>query len=235
MFAILFWPQRLGGDTAIVVVHGESMQPTFDSGDVLLVRTAGSVAVGDIAVYRIPSGVAKGRNVVHRVVDVADDGRLQFQGDAKDRPDDFRPSIGDLVGRPVVDLGPLPLRLVGLMPVAAAVVIALTVGWMIWPEPLPTVPTARFPGAVPAALILDEMDADLLVDDSVTEAGEVAETPRPGWRRRPQRELSVSLVGAPSNDEADGGVPGAVDFADVVEAVGGEGVACVVGGPGVAA
>ncbi|MFN8052039.1 MAG: signal peptidase I [Acidimicrobiales bacterium] len=158
VLAFVFWPQQLGGDTAIVVVHGTSMTPTYHTGDVLLVRSVDSVAVGDIAVYRVPSGIGKGQHVVHRVIDVASDGRLQFQGDAKDRPDDFRPTMADVVGRPVVDLGPLPLRLVGALPLIAAVVIALTVGWMIWPDPVETTPTARFPDAVPAAIVLDEMD-----------------------------------------------------------------------------
>lgn len=117
------------------------MEPTYHSGDLLLVRSADDLRVGDVAVYRVPSGVGAGQHIVHRIVGISD-GAYELRGDAKSDSDEFRPRSADVVGRPVLDLGPLPLRLLSLAPLLAGVVVALTIGWLLWPAPRP-VPAAR--------------------------------------------------------------------------------------------
>ena len=43
----LFWPTSLGGGTTYVVTHGQSMEPGFSTGDLAVLRPAGSYEVGD--------------------------------------------------------------------------------------------------------------------------------------------------------------------------------------------
>lgn len=132
MGLVALWPARLGGSTSFVAVHGRSMEPTYHSGDLLLVR-GGAPEVGEVVVYRMSDGLAKGANVVHRVVGVRDDGRLVMQGDANDFPDEQAPARGEVVGAPIVNLGPWPLRMIGFVPLAAALVVCVAIGWFIWP------------------------------------------------------------------------------------------------------
>lgn len=61
---LLLAPPALGGETSYVVTSGVSMQPRFHTGDLALVRTQGSYAIGDIVAYRSPTlGVV----VLHRI------------------------------------------------------------------------------------------------------------------------------------------------------------------------
>lgn len=130
---VALWPARLGGTTSFVAVHGRSMEPTYHSRDLLLVRGSGEPAVGEVVVYRTSDRVASGANVVHRVVAVRDDGRLVTQGDANEFPDHETPSRAEVVGAPIVNLGPWPLRVLAYTPLAAALALCIAVGWLIWP------------------------------------------------------------------------------------------------------
>jgi signal peptidase len=100
---VLMWPSRLGGATELLVVHGDSMQPTFGSGDIVLVRSRRTYHVGDAVVFRIPSGPAYGMRVVHRLVAVDPaTGRLITQGDSRATADHFDITAHDVEGRVVV-------------------------------------------------------------------------------------------------------------------------------------
>lgn len=129
------WPARLGGATSLVAVRGRSMEPTYHSGDLLVVR-AEEPDVGDIAVYRMTNSMAHGGNVVHRVVGVREDGRLVMQGDANDAPDDETPLPSEVMGSPLVNLGPWPLRALAYLPLVAALAFCASIGWIIWPPPI---------------------------------------------------------------------------------------------------
>ncbi len=100
---VLLWPQRLGGKAELLVVHGESMQPAFGNGDIVLVRDRGNYHVGDSVVFRVPSGPAKGMRVVHRIVaiDVAT-GALTTRGDNRLTDDHFGITADDVDGRVVL-------------------------------------------------------------------------------------------------------------------------------------
>ena len=51
---VFLWPQRLGGKSELLVVHGDSMEPAFANGDIVLVRSRDSYHVGDSVVFRVP-------------------------------------------------------------------------------------------------------------------------------------------------------------------------------------
>jgi signal peptidase len=132
---VAVWPARFGGATRFVVVRGESMEPTYHSGDLIYARSAGDFAPGEIAVYRQPEADGSGTSlVIHRIVDHLDDGRYVFQGDNRDYPDDTRPTAEDIVARPIANLGPLPTEILFRLPLILALVIGATFTWYLWPR-----------------------------------------------------------------------------------------------------
>ncbi|WP_076146856.1 signal peptidase I [Natrinema saccharevitans] len=96
-FLIVGVPQLAGASQSHVVLS-DSMSPTFESGDVILVEDVdpASIESGDVITYADGSG----ERTTHRVVEVVErDGERQFrtQGDANDEPD------GDLVSASAVE------------------------------------------------------------------------------------------------------------------------------------
>lgn len=133
--AVVLWPARLGGATSFVVVAGHSMEPTYHTGDVLLVRTTGHPQPGDIAVYRSTNGsIVDEHLVVHRVVGRTHHGRYTFQGDNRATADDGHPTSRDIVGRPIVNLGPLPSSLLAILPRFLAALVSVAVTIKLWPQ-----------------------------------------------------------------------------------------------------
>lgn len=91
----LFWPTSLGGGTTYLVTHGQSMEPGFSTGDLAVLRPAGSYEVGDVVGYRSES---LDTVVMHRIVAVDGD-RFVFQGDNNDWLDQDRPTEDQLLGK----------------------------------------------------------------------------------------------------------------------------------------
>lgn len=138
----LLWPQRFGGRTAITVVSGHSMEPTYHDGDTLLVRSISAARVGDIVVYQISDGLpGAGHLVVHRLTGITPEMRYTLQGDNRATADDVHPSPADVIGSPIANLGPLPSRILAILPRIAAALIALGVTLRLWPPPVDTPPT----------------------------------------------------------------------------------------------
>ncbi|SOE03784.1 signal peptidase I [Blastococcus haudaquaticus] len=90
----LFWPSSLGGATTYVSTTGTSMEPDFHTGDLALLSTADSYAVGDVVAYHSES---LDTIVMHRVVAV-EGGRFVTQGDNNDWLDDDRPTEDEILG-----------------------------------------------------------------------------------------------------------------------------------------
>lgn len=88
------WPADLGGQTTYVVTHGTSMEPSFHTGDLAVVRPADHYRVGDIAAYH--SQVLH-TVVMHRIVAIHH-GRYTFQGDNNGWLDPETPSRNQLIG-----------------------------------------------------------------------------------------------------------------------------------------
>ncbi|GIW17131.1 MAG: hypothetical protein KatS3mg064_0288 [Tepidiforma sp.] len=91
---VLFAPQQLGGQTAYVIVNGNSMEPGMQRGDLAIVRRADDYRPGDVVTYRHPEV----GHVIHRIIDV-EDGRYTLQGDNNDFTDSYHPGRGEVVGR----------------------------------------------------------------------------------------------------------------------------------------
>ncbi|MGY1849771.1 signal peptidase I [Blastococcus sp. SYSU DS1021] len=94
----LFWPLALGGGTTYVTTYGDSMEPQFSAGDLAVLGSAGSYAVGDVVAYRSES---LDTVVMHRIVSVDADGFVT-QGDNNDWLDEDRPTQGEILGKLLV-------------------------------------------------------------------------------------------------------------------------------------
>ena len=137
--ALTFWvlalrPQSLGGPAAYLVIRGDSMLPTYETGDLLVLRHADGYAIGDVVAYDVPKGeLGEGHLVVHRIVGGDPSSGWVMEGDNNPAPDPWTPRDGDIVGRPWVALPQAgrivawlhqPVILAGL---AASLIVALVV------------------------------------------------------------------------------------------------------------
>lgn len=124
IWALFFRPQMLGGPISNIAVSGNSMLPTFQSGDFLIVKKENSYAIGDIVVYSIPADeVGAGRRVVHRIVG-GDENGFELKGDNNSAIDPWRPTQDQIVGQEWFRIPSLAGLLVHLRnPLALAIAI----------------------------------------------------------------------------------------------------------------
>lgn len=95
---VLLWftfaPVQFGGQVSYVIVNGNSMLPTLEKGDLVLLRQASYYQTGDVVTYRYP-GVGP---VIHRIVAQEIDGRYVIKGDHNSWVDAYHPTAQDLMG-----------------------------------------------------------------------------------------------------------------------------------------
>jgi signal peptidase I len=98
LLAGAFWlflaPPKVGGRTAYVVTSGTSMEPSFHSGDLALIRPAGHYRVGEIVAYH---STLLHVVVLHRIIAVHGD-RYVFKGDNNNFVDPSPPTRSQLLG-----------------------------------------------------------------------------------------------------------------------------------------
>jgi signal peptidase len=124
------WPSQLGGDTSIVVVSGESMEPTFYGGDMVIARKM-EPSVGDAIVYA-PEAL-DGSQIVHRIIGGSADEGWQMQGDNNDFVDPFTPRGAEVKGVVLVhysNFGRVTVLL--LNPMVWAFVLLAAMVLMLW-------------------------------------------------------------------------------------------------------
>ena len=107
VLSFLFWaqflrPESLGGRASYVLVSGQSMEPRYHTGDMVMVLRRGSYHAGQVVAYRVPKGDAMaGRQVIHRIVGGNAKKGFVVRGDNRTAPDVWRPKAGDIVGAKV--------------------------------------------------------------------------------------------------------------------------------------
>lgn len=125
----LLWPSSLGGCTTLTIVSGESMEPTYHTGD-LVVSRCGDVTVGDVVVYTPPD--VGGARIIHRIVDGDGADGWILQGDNNDFLDPWEPTDENILGRAVLHLPQVgkfasillsPLTWISLLVIALAIVV----------------------------------------------------------------------------------------------------------------
>lgn len=126
----LLWPSSLGGCTTLTIVSGESMEPTYYTGD-LVVSRCGPVEVGDVIVYSPPD--VGGARVIHRIVGGDETGWV-VQGDNNDFLDPWEPTEENILGSAVLhvpQLGKLAAVLLSPLTWISLLIVALAV--IVWP------------------------------------------------------------------------------------------------------
>jgi signal peptidase I len=95
ILVIVFAPIQVGGVVTYAIVDGNSMEPDFSRGDLVLVRTKPIYGVGDAVVYR---NAEMGSFVFHRIVDT-ELGRYLLKGDNNSWLDSYLPVQEEIVGK----------------------------------------------------------------------------------------------------------------------------------------
>jgi signal peptidase len=107
---VLFWahylrPQMLGGNASYVLVSGQSMEPRYHTGDLVLVLKHKSYRPGQLIAYRVPKGdPMAGAQVIHRIVGGDAKHGFVVRGDNRTAPDVWRPKAADIIGAKAVRL-----------------------------------------------------------------------------------------------------------------------------------
>lgn len=128
----LMWPTSLGGGSSFVIVSGRSMEPTYESGDLVIARDI-APAIGDVIVYA-PETLG-GAQVVHRIIGGDADSGWQVQGDNNDFVDPFFPSGDEVRGVVLVHIpnaGAVTSWLLNPLLWGAVILAALVI--VIWPS-----------------------------------------------------------------------------------------------------
>jgi signal peptidase len=94
---VMLRPTALGGPASYIFVTGTSMQPTLETGDLVILQDADDYATGEVIAFEIPEGEpGAGALVIHRIAGGSAEAGFVMQGDNKPAPDEWRPT-GDLV------------------------------------------------------------------------------------------------------------------------------------------
>ena len=97
-------PTALGGSASYVVVQGHSMEPTYEDGDLVLIREAAAYREGDIIAFRAGGTFDDPTRIIHRIVGDAGDGTFNTQGDNRDELDPWTPGADDILGKAVLHI-----------------------------------------------------------------------------------------------------------------------------------
>lgn len=130
-----FWlPNNFGGETGYIVVSGQSMEPTYKTGDLLATRE-NEVKVGDVIVYKVQDGeLGAGMLVVHRVVSGDPSGWIT-QGDNNPSADPWYPTGDDIVGVVAIHIPKAGFALTfAQSPLFIALLGSIIIGSILWPS-----------------------------------------------------------------------------------------------------
>lgn len=92
---VMLGPRQLGGSVSYVITQGNSMEPAFHEGDLVIVREAADYAVGDVIAAHDKKLKA---SVLHRIIQ-EQEGRYVTKGDNNDFIDEYEPRPEDLMGK----------------------------------------------------------------------------------------------------------------------------------------
>jgi len=111
ILVVTFLALNILGVVTLAVVEGRSMEPTLQTGDLVLVVKASpnDIHVGDIVVYKKPDGTF----IIHRVIEIKQiSGQLYYvtQGDNNPIPDGPGIPYEDVIGK-VVSINDAPVKI----------------------------------------------------------------------------------------------------------------------------
>src|SRR5450759_221109 len=92
---VVFSPSQLGGQAIYVIVNGNSMEPQFHLGDLVIAHAAPGYQVGDIVVYR---NAELKRLVFHRIIAFNLE-LFTLKGDNNYWIDSYQPTPAEIIGK----------------------------------------------------------------------------------------------------------------------------------------
>ena len=126
------WPSSLGGATTFIIVNGNSMEPSYEPGDLLIARE-GKPSVGDIIVYR-PDGYGEAK-VVHQIVGGDGESGWVMKGQNNDWLDPWKPTNDEVVGIVHVHFPSVgAIAVILLSPILWASILVIAIGLLLWPD-----------------------------------------------------------------------------------------------------
>lgn len=87
-------PVQIGGPAAYIIVNGNSMEPLYHRGDLVILHVADVYEVGDIVTYRHPDIGP----VIHRIIE-QEGNQFTLRGDHNTWNDTYRPTGDDVIGK----------------------------------------------------------------------------------------------------------------------------------------
>lgn len=136
LWVLFLRPTSLGGPSSYVVVAGDSMQPTYSDGTLVVSFSRPSYELGDVITFAVDVDDASGRPlVIHRIVGGNAADGYRTQGDNRPFTDPWSVLPADIVGREAFAIpGVGQALLVARSPiviasVAAAVMTYVVLGW----------------------------------------------------------------------------------------------------------
>jgi signal peptidase I len=96
----LLAPVQMGGQATYVIISGNSMEPGFHLGDLVIVQQAPVYQVGDIVTYW---NAELAHNVIHRIIGF-ETGHFILQGDNNSWIDSYRPTQDEIVGKLLIHI-----------------------------------------------------------------------------------------------------------------------------------
>ncbi|MCE9623815.1 MAG: signal peptidase I [Actinomycetia bacterium] len=134
--AWFLWPAFLGGTSRMITVQGHSMEPTYVTGDLVVLDAGATPAIGKIIVFKIPDDEpGAGLLVVHRVIGIREDGTYITQGDNTQSADTFLVTRSDILGSPRFSI-PHGGQAIGLVssPIGLALATGSLCTALLWPR-----------------------------------------------------------------------------------------------------
>ncbi len=142
MIALLFlaWPLAWGGLFSYTVVSGNSMEPTYQTGDVVMTYRTSDYQVGEIIVYTVTFDDKTGA-IIHRIIEVLPDGTYRTKGDNNDFADPWVAEPQNIRGE-VIAVFPQAYKVIGLIrsPLFWILPIGVMVAFFLWPAPAAAIP-----------------------------------------------------------------------------------------------
>jgi signal peptidase len=131
-----------GGPVRLILVRGSSMDPTYATGDLIVVEGFSTPSVGDVIAYPIEAGDGEA-HIVHRATGGDEHGYVT-RGDNRTTDDPWTPSADEIDGRVMLHL-PWAGRLVTgwLLPLVAAAAAGFMLTCALWAEPEAVRPASR--------------------------------------------------------------------------------------------
>lgn len=138
VIVVALWPATWGGLTGITIVNGKSMEPVYETNDVVLTLRQSSYGMGDVVSYEVPAGQdGAGGRVIHRIIAVDDSGEkpvFTTQGDNNPSVDPWEFSTSDVVGKATLRVPRIGAAFSGSSGLLLGAVAGFAVLVVLWPS-----------------------------------------------------------------------------------------------------